>query len=243
MKRLIMLAMASMPLYGIGQTMTEWKDMEVNEINRLPLHTPIFPFENNEAAHYDMTVSKRFLSIDGLWKFYWTENADDKLPDGFMSTDFDDSRWGMMPVPGMWELQRNTKGQSVIERRQCDEYGVPVYVNFGFAWKDQYKNNPPIPPTEKNHVGIYRRTISVPDGWSKGQQVILHLGSVTSCVYVWINGQFVGYAEDAKMAAEFDITDYVKAGNNSIALKVYRWSDGSYCEDQDMWRLTGIRFA
>lgn len=235
-----MLAMASMPLYGIGQTMTEWKDMEVNEINRLPLHTPIFPFENNEAAHYDMTVSKRFLSIDGLWKFYWTENADDKLPDGFMSTDFDDSRWGMMPVPGMWELQRNTKGQSVIERRQCDEYGVPVYVNFGFAWKDQYKNNPPIPPTEKNHVGIYRRTISVPDGWSKGQQVILHLGSVTSCVYVWINGQFVGYAEDAKMAAEFDITDYVKAGNNSIALKVYRWSDGSYCEDQDMWRLTGI---
>lgn len=259
MKKLILLTLASLPLGIMGQTMTEWKDMEVNEINRMPLHTTAFPFENDDAAQHDMTASERFMSIDGTWRFFWTENADDALPDGFMMPGFDDSSWGTMPVPGMWELQRNSNGKTMAQRRQSDEYGVPVYVNIGFAWHNQYKDNPPIPPTAKNHVGIYRRNIIIPDSWTiqrkvntdgkgKGRrhtvkpenQVILHLGSVTSCVYVWVNGKFAGYAEDSKMAAEFDVTPYIKAGTNNVTLKVYRWSDGSYCEDQDMWRLTGI---
>lgn len=239
-RKTILAAMAALPLCGIAQTMTEWKDMEVNEINRLPVHSSFFAYENEEATWHDMTASERFMSIDGLWRFYWTENADDRLPEGFMRPDFDDSGWGTMPVPGMWELQTNTRGQTTAQRRQCDEYGVPVYVNIGYGWRDGYKNNPPAPPAHKNHVGIYRRTVSVPEEWTRQKQVIMHLGSVTSCVYVWVNGRFAGYAEDAKTAAEFDITDWLTAGQNSITLKVYRWSDGSYCEDQDMWRMTGI---
>lgn len=261
MRKILLTAVAFLPL-AIGlsaQTMTEWRDMEVNEVNRFPLHATVFPYENDEAAKHDMTQSARFLSIDGTWKFRWTENADDPLPENFFDKNFDDSAWGNMEVPGMWELQKNPEGKTTIERRQSDTYGVPVYVNSGFAWHRQYKNKPPMPPTEKNHVGIYRRSIIIPDSWTETEQkdtlgrglrkdiinvpsnqVILHLGSVTSCVYVWINGQFVGYAEDSKVAAEFDVTPYINAGVNQITMKVYRWCDGSYCEDQDMWRLTGI---
>ena len=259
MRKTIITTLMSLPLCLMAQTMTEWKDMEVNEINRLPLHTTAFPFENDEEARHDMTASKRFLSIDGTWRFFWTANADDPIPEGFFAPDFDDSKWGTMPVPGIWELQRNSKGQSMTERKQQDEYGVPVYVNTGFAWRGLSKTTPPEPPTERNHVGIYRRNILIPQEWTVAQkvyvkgngkkreyinmpdnQVILHLGSVTSCVYAWVNGEFAGYAENSKMAAEFDITPYVKAGKNNITLKVYRWSDGTFCEDQDMWRLTGI---
>lgn len=224
---------------SIKPTMTEWKDMEVNEVNRLPMHTPLFPFETAEAATKDITKSDRFMSIDGTWKFFWTANADDALPEKFYALDFDDNKWGTMPVPGIWELQTNSEGKTFVERKQSDEFGVPLYVNSGFAWHRQYKNNPPLPPTEKNHVGLYRHKVTVPANWD-GQQVIMHLGAVSSCVYVWINGQYCGYAEDAKVTSEFDITPYLTPGENLIALQVFRWCDGSYCEDQDMWRLTGI---
>lgn len=238
-KFLASLFVAACPLLAMGQTMTEWKDMQVNEVNRLPLHTTAFPFESLEAAQGEMTKSKKFLSIDGQWKFYWTPNADDQLPENFYATEFNDSTWTYMSVPGMWELQKGPDGTTNLQRSQQDAFGVPVYVNIGYAWNRQYKNNPPTPPTEKNHVGLYRRKIIVPSEW-KGDQVIMHLGSVTSCVYVWVNGKFVGYTEDSKVAAEFDITPYVKSGVNQVALQVYRWCDGSYCEDQDFWRLTGI---
>ena len=238
-KILATIILAASSLAGMAQTMTEWKDMEVNDVNRLPMHTTAFPFESLEAAQHDMTASKKFLSIDGQWKFYWTANADDQLPENFYAPEFNDSTWSYMPVPGMWELQKNPDGQTMVQRRQQDKYGAPIYVNMGFAWSGQYKNNPPTPPTEKNHVGLYRRKIIVPSEW-KGEQVIMHLGSVTSCVYVWVNGQFAGYAEDSKIAAEFDVTPYIKTGVNQVALKVYRWCDGSYCEDQDFFRLTGI---
>jgi len=238
-KILASIILAATPLFGMAQSMTEWKDMEVNDVNRLPMHTTAFPFESLEAAQHDMTASKKFLSIDGQWKFYWTANADDQIPENFYATEFNDSTWNYMPVPGMWELQKNPDGQTMVQRHQQDTYGVPEYVNIGFAWRGLYKNNPPLPPIERNHVGLYRRKIIVPSDW-KGEQVIMHLGSVTSCVYVWVNGQFVGYAEDSKIAAEFDVTPYIKSGVNQVALKVYRWCDGSYCEDQDFWRLTGI---
>ena len=116
-------------------------------------------------------------------------------------------------------------------------YGDPVYVNIGFAWRGNFKNNPPEVPIKENHVGSYRRTIRIPDNWD-GKQVIAHFGSVTSCVYLWVNGKFVGYSEDSKIGPEFDVTKYLKKGDNQIAFQVFRWSDGSYCEDQDFWRLS-----
>ena len=257
MRRLLSTTLCAfaLSLTGSAQTMTEWQDMSVNDINRMPLHATSFSFESADAASRGMTSSERYVTLDGTWRFFWTANADDALPENFFAPEFDDNAWGTMPVPGMWELQRNSKGQLNIQRGQNDEYGVPVYVNIGFGWRGQFKNNPPYTPTAGNHVGIYRRDIIIPDSWiarnnAKKQdrkaapqpknQIIMHLGSVTSCVYVWVNGQFAGYAEDAKVAADFDITPFAKPGVNQVTMKVYRWCDGSYLEDQDFWRMTGI---
>ena len=194
-----------------------WMDLQVNEINRLPVHTSF--------TAYDIvpTQSSRYLSLDGDWKFHWVENLDQRLTD-FYRTDLDDSGWGTMSVPGMWEL---------------NGYGDPVYVNIGFPWRDNWVNNPPLVPVQDNHVGTYRRYISLPADW-KGKQVIAHFGSVTSNINLWVNGQFAGYAEDSKTAAEFDITPFLKEGDNLLAFQVMRWCDGTYSEDQDFWRLSGV---
>ncbi len=192
-------------------------DLQVNEINRLPVHTSF--------TAYDIvpTQSSRYLSLDGDWKFHWVENLDQR-PTDFYRLDLDDSGWGTMSVPGMWEL---------------NGYGDPVYVNIGFPWRDNWKNNPPQVPVQDNHVGTYRRHISLPADW-KGKQVIAHFGSVTSNINLWVNGQFAGYAEDSKTAAEFDITPFLKEGDNLLAFQVMRWCDGTYSEDQDFWRLSGV---
>ena len=204
---------------------TEWHDMEVNNVNRLPVHTTFFAFENEELAlKGDMTKSRNFLSLHGNWKFNWVENAD-KRPTDFYKTDLDDSAWGTMPVPGMWEL---------------NGYGDAEYVNSGFAWRGHFDQKPPQVPTKDNHVGSYRRSFRIPADWN-GKQVVARFGSVTSCIYLYVNGQFVGYSEDSKVATEFDITPFVKAGEeNLIAFQVFRWCDGSWCEDQDFWRLSGV---
>ena len=195
-----------------AQDMTEWHDLSVNEVNRLPLHTNIYE------------CSYPTISLDGTWKFLWVENADERPADAFYEPSYDDSAWDDMRVPGLWEL---------------NGYGDPEYVNIGFAWRGHFTNNPPEVPVKDNHVGTYRRVIDIPRDWV-GQQVIAHFGSVTSCVYLWVNGSFVGYAEDSKVAAEFDISPYIRKGENTIALQVFRWCDGSYSEDQDFWRLSGI---
>ena len=194
-----------------------WMDLQVNEINRLPVHTSF--------TAYDIvpTQSSRYLSLDGDWKFHWVENLDQR-PADFYRLDLDDSGWGTMSVPGMWEL---------------NGYGDPVYVNIGFPWRDNWVNNPPQVPVQDNHVGTYRRYISLPADW-KGKQVIAHFGSVTSNINLWVNGQFAGYAEDSKTAAEFDITPFLKEGDNLLAFQVMRWCDGTYSEDQDFWRLSGV---
>jgi len=198
--------------------------MQVNEVNRLPVHTSFFAYENETLALAgDKSRSSRYLSLEGQWRFRWVEHADER-PVDFYRTDLDDSQWGSMPVPGCWEL---------------NGFGDPEYVNIGFAWRGHFKNNPPEVPVKDNHVGSYRRTFDLPAGW-KGKQVIAHFGSVTSCFYLYVNGRFAGYAEDSKTAAEFDITPYLKAGRNLIAFQVFRWCDGSYCEDQDFWRLSGV---
>ena len=206
-------------------TWTEWHDMEVNNVNRMPVHTTFFAFENEALAlQGDMTKSKRFLSLHGDWKFKWVENADQR-PTDFFKTDLDDSAWGTMPVPGIWEL---------------NGYGDAEYVNSGFAWRGHFNQKPPQVPVKDNHVGSYRRSFTIPADWD-GKQIVARFGSVTSCIYLYVNGQFAGYSEDSKVATEFDITPFVKAGEkNLIAFQVFRWCDGSWCEDQDFWRLSGV---
>ena len=192
-------------------------DLQVNEINRLPVHTSFLAYD------IDTPQANRYLSLDGDWKFHWVANLNER-PTDFYRTDLDDRAWATMPVPGMWEL---------------NGYGDPVYVNIGFPWRDNWKNDPPRVPVQDNHVGTYRRHITLPADW-KGKQVIAHFGSVTSNINLWVNGQFVGYAEDSKLAAEFDITPYLQDGDNLLAFQVMRWCDGTYSEDQDFWRLTGV---
>ena len=205
-------------------TFTEWHDMQVNEINRFPAHTWFFAYENEQAARRgDMKASGNCLSLEGKWNFNWVEHADQR-PTNFYEEDYDDSRWAKMPVPGMWEL---------------NGFGDPIYVNIGFGWRGHFENNPPEVPTKDNHVGSYRRIVTIPDTW-QGRQIIAHFGSVTSNMYLWVNGHFVGYTEDSKMAAEFDLTPYLRKGDNLIAFQTFRWCDGSYCEDQDFWRLSGV---
>ena len=224
-KKKVVKAMKLVPATVVQPTMTEIEDLDVNEINRLPLHTTFFAYENEELAlKGDRTKSKNFLSLHGTWKFNWVENRDQR-PTDFFEPNLDDSSWGTIPVPGIWEM---------------NGYGDPIYVNPGFAWKTHFDGKPPRVPVKDNHVGSYRRTFKLPADWD-GKQVIAHFGSVTSCIYLYVNGKFVGYAEDSKVAAEFDITPFVKAGEeNLIAFQVFRWCDGSWCEDQDFWRLSGV---
>jgi beta-galactosidase/beta-glucuronidase len=218
------LALSASAANGNGPTWTEWQDQQVNQVNRFPLHTTFFAYESmDKAKNGDKTQSENYLSLEGTWKFKFVENADQR-PTDFYKTDLDDSSWGTIPVPGIWEL---------------NGYGDPVYVNIDYAWKGHFKNNPPYVPNEHNHVGSYRRTITIPDNWD-GKQVIAHFGSVTSNMYLFVNGQYVGYTEDSKVAAEFDITPYIKKGENLIAFQTFRWSDGTYSEDQDFWRLSGV---
>lgn len=202
-----------------------WNNPSINEENRLEDHATFFAYENLDLAKKgDKTKSSRFMSIEGNWKFNWVENADER-PTDFYTLKYDDSKWGSMPVPGIWEL---------------NGYGHAVYINAGYAWSKDWPNNPPQIKTLANHVGSYRRTFTLPEGW-KGENVYMYIGSVTSNITVYVNGKYVGYSEDSKVAAEFDITKYVQPGKeNLIAMQVFRWCDGSWLEDQDFWRLCGI---
>ena len=215
---------------------TEWHDLQVNAINRFPLHTNFFTYSpedmvyeeggklvSRDLAQVNKTMSKNYLSLEGTWKFNWVENADQR-PTDFYKVDLDDSNWKTMNLPGIWEM---------------NGFGVPEYVNVGFGWRGHFDEQPPAVPTKDNHVGSYRRIINIPENWD-GKQVVAHFGSVTSNIYLYVNGKFAGYAEDSKIAAEFDITPYLKKGENLIAFQTFRWCDGSWDEDQDFWRLSGV---
>lgn len=203
----------------------EWLDPNVNAVNRLPMHTNFFPYENESLARQGVKEnSTNFLTLNGYWKFNWVPDADAR-PTDFFKQGFNDKGWKEMPVPGIWEL---------------NGYGDPMYTNIEYPWHFQAPLNPPVVPSEKNHVGSYRKEITVPASWS-GRQIIAHFGSVTSNMYLWVNGQYVGYSEDSKLEAEFDLTKYLKPGQpNLIAFQSFRWCDGSYLEDQDFWRLSGV---
>ena len=191
--------------------MEPWQDPNVFEENRLPMRATF------------VTAQQQTLSLNGLWKFYFNPTVEGRLK-GFEAVGFDDTAWDEIPVPGLWDLNG-----------YCD----PMYLNVGYPWRGHYENNPPYPATEHNYVGQYRRTFSIDKSWI-GKQIILNIGSATSNVRVWVNGKMVGYSEDSKLEARFDLTKYVHAGENTIALEIFRWCDGTYLEDQDFWRFSGI---
>lgn len=191
-------------------SLPDWQDPQVVQKNRIPM-----------ASHFETDGLK--LMLNGTWNFNWNEDMDAR-PTDFYSAAYDDSGWDTIPVPGMWEL---------------NGYGDPVYVNIGYAWRGHYRNNPPFPSDWHNYVGQYRRTFTLTEEWN-GKDIFLHIGAATSNVRVWVNGKEVGYSEDSKLEARFDITEYVRTGENLIALEIFRWCDGSYLEDQDFWRLSGI---
>lgn len=221
--KVLICALASVGLTAFAQQ-PEWQDPNVNAINRAAMHTNYFAYESEQAALKGCRLaSDNYMTLNGTWKFNWVQNADQR-PTDFYKVDFNDKGWDNIQVPGVWEL---------------NGYGDPIYVNVGYPWRSQYKNNPPYVPTVNNHVGTYRKEIELPADW-KGRQIMAHFGSVTSNMYLWVNGKFVGYSEDSKLEAEFDLTKYLRPGKNIIAFQVFRWCDGTYLEDQDFFRYSGV---
>ena len=224
-KQLLFCCLATLGLNAMqAQNFNEWKDPEVNSVNRSTMHTNYFAYASADEAKAGIKEnSKNFMTLNGLWKFNWVRNADAR-PTDFFQTNFNDKGWDNIKVPGVWEL---------------NGYGDPIYVNVGYAWRSQFKNNPPFVPVENNHVGSYRKEITLPADW-KGKEIFAHFGSVTSNMYLWVNGRYVGYSEDSKLEAEYNLTNYLKPGKNIIAFQVFRWCDGTYLEDQDFFRYSGV---
>lgn len=199
----------------------DWENPSVFGINKENQHASLISYPDMEAAlKGDKKASSHYLSLDGTWKFNLVKSPDQR-PYWFFKDDFDIRQWDDIEVPSNWEM----KG-----------YDVPIYVNIGYG----FEQNPPFIPHEYNPVGSYKRYFKIPRNW-KNKEVFLHFGAVASAFYVWVNEQPVGYSQDSKTPAEFNITQYLKRGQNSLAVEVYRWCDGSYLEDQDFWRLSGIQ--
>ena len=224
MKKLLLAVMCLASVAVYAQKTPVWKDPAVNQVNREARRAHFFAFEDADKAKVnDKTKSGRYLSMEGKWKFNFVKDHN-LAPKDFFSLKFDDSKWVDFPVPGLFEIEG---------------YGDKTYKNAGFAWCTTFDNNPPYIGETNNYTGSYRRTFELPTDWN-GQEVYFHVGSATSNLAVWVNGKYVGYSEDSKVAAEFDITKYLKKGTNLIAMQVMRWCDGSWLEDQDFWRFTGI---
>lgn len=195
----------------------------VIQVNKLAPRSSFFPYNSLDSAEKDdRLLASNFLSLNGLWNFKYSESIDSK-PEDFYKNDYNTSNWDTIKVPSNWEVEG---------------FGVPIYVNASYPFQNG-KLNPPDIPDQNNPVGSYKRTFSLPEDW-EGKEILIHFGAVKSAFYIWINGQKVGYSQGSKLPAEFNITSYVHPGSNSIALEVYRWSDGSYLECQDFWRISGI---
>jgi beta-galactosidase len=225
---LIILTVSSCKKYskyeGVAFTEKEprdWENPEVFNINREDPHATLISFPDEQSALEAIkTKSPNYLSLDGKWKFNWVKSPDQR-PFWFFKDDYDTRDWKDIDVPSNWQM----KG-----------YDVPIYVNITYP----FKKNPPYIQHDFNPVGSYKRNFKVPYAW-KNKEIFLNFGAVSSAFYVWVNEQLVGYSEDSKMPAEFNITKYLKRGNNTLSVEVYRWSDGSYLEDQDFWRISGIQ--
>jgi beta-galactosidase len=199
----------------------DWENPEMINLNKERPHATMISFPDEGSALESVRInSPNYLSLDGTWKFNLAKSPDQR-PYWFFKDDFDTREWDDIEVPSNWEM----KG-----------YDVPIYVNVTYP----HKNDPPFIQRDYNPVGSYKRSFKVPSDW-KDKEVFIHFGAVSSAFYVWVNQELVGYSEDSKTPAEFNITKYLKRGKNSLAVEVYRWSDGSYLEDQDFWRLSGIQ--
>ena len=230
MKKLFLLALLTVFLSGGNVSAKDnskepWMDPYVTRVNTLAPRASFFAFESEALAQKgDKSLSRRYMSLEGMWNFHFARHHYD-APKGFQLPGYNDSDWVEFPVPGLFEL---------------NGYGDIIYKNIGYAWATQFKPNPPYIEEKNNYTGSYRKEVVVPADW-KGQNIIMHVGSATSNLTLWVNGKQVGYSEDSKDAAEFDITRYLKPGEkNLICMQVMRWCDGSYGEDQDFWRFTGI---
>lgn len=217
-------AAAQMPLPvepQVSDARPEWENPAINAINTLPARSSGFPFESRELALTGKReASHRYLSLDGRWQFAFSPDVDGR-PRDFWKDDFDVSDWKSIPVPSNW---------------QAEGYGQPLYNNITYP----FPANRPLIAHAINSVGSYRRTFELPSGWNANAPIILHVGAAGAAYYIWVNGKAVGYSEDSKLPAEFDIAPHVRAGTNNISIQVFRWSDGSYLEDQDFWRVSGI---
>lgn len=204
----------------VSQT-NDWENPAVVGINKLPARATSISFKSEEnAKKVSKDNSERYFSLNGLWKFDWSKTIKESSPN-FYEKGFDTSEWDEIKVPANWELEG---------------YGIAIYTNSKYPFVPV---NPPYVPENDNPTGSYVKEFIVPAGW-EDERVVLHFGGVSSAFYVWVNGEKVGYSEGSRLPAEFDITKYLSAGKNKLALKVFRWSDGSYLEDQDHWRLSGI---
>lgn len=230
-KKILLSVLAMGAMTAWAQKTPVWCDPNVNEINRKTDVANYFAYETEALAQQSQSPkantkakSNRYMSIEGKWKFHWVESANER-PADFYALKYDDSKWGTMPVPGIWEL---------------NGYGDAIYVNNQYAWRSDWTGEPPAVQDKGNHVGSYRRTFTIPADW-KGKKVYIHIGSATSNLTLYVNGNYVGYSEDSKVAAEFDITKFIIPGKeNLIAMQIMRWCDGSWNEDQDFWRFCGI---
>ena len=208
-------------LSAIAQAqLPDWENPQVTSINRLPVHATFYSFSEEDAARTAPREASSWLrSLNGDWKFHWVDRPA-KVLQGFYKPDYDVADWAKIDVPSNWEMRG---------------YGTPIYVNIRYP----FAVDPPRIASDNNPVGMYRREFEVPADW-QGRQIVLHFGGVSSACYVWVNGQRVGYSQDSRLPAEFDITDVVRSGKNTLAVQVFRWCDGSYLEDQDHWRMSGI---
>jgi len=203
-----------------GEKSYDWENPQVVGRNKEPAHCTYIPYADKESAlKYDPAESPFYKSLNGIWKFNWVRRPSDR-PINFYRDDCDVSQWSNIKVPGDWELQG---------------FGVPVYTDTDYL----FPANPPHIPHDYNPVGSYRRSFTIPENWD-GRQVFLHFGGVKSALYVWVNGRKVGYSQGSKTPAEFNITEYLRKGENTLAVEVYRFSDGAYLEDQDYWKISGI---
>lgn len=224
---LLLLGLAAAVSSGRAGTTPEWQSQYAVGLNKLAPHAYVWPYASEkEVTASNHQASPYYRSLNGTWKFHWVKNPDNR-PAGFYKPSYYVGNWADIQVPGNWERQG---------------YGTAIYVNETYEFDDKlfhFKKNPPLVPYNENEVGSYRRTFTVPESWH-GRRVVLCCEGAASFYYVWINGKLIGYNQGSKTPAEWDITDRLQTGENTVAIEVYRWSAGSYLECQDMWRLSGI---
>ena len=238
MKRCLLLLFNFVALVAHSQTMMEWDDVSITSLNRIESHDLSIPFDDvDDARSQDLSRSPYFLDLNGTWKFRWSA-LPSKVPSGFYADDYNVSSWDNITVPMPWQMYGVRNGKS---------WDKPLYINtrYPFTYTSDYSVMASRPSDYtyneqmKNPVGCYRRTFTLPEGWL-ARKTFIRFNGAGHGYYVWVNGQFVGYAEDSYLPSDFDISNFVREGENNVSVQIYRFTSGSFLECQDYWRLTGI---